>query len=186
MEVQSWQETQRRQAEEAMRQSEALYHSLVEMLPLQVWCKDLESRFTFANRGFCEATGRSLSDLIGKTDFDLFPIELAEKYRQDDQRVLASGQTFEDLEEHLTAKGEKLHVHVVETAHLRRARSDHRDPGHLLGRHRSEAAANRPRPGHGRAGRDEGRRCSSSAAPWPTGGASASESPPDSTVERSV
>ena len=113
MEVQSWQETQRRQAEEAMRQSEALYHSLVEMLPLQVWCKDLESRFTFANRGFCAATGRSLSDLIGKTDFDLFPTELAEKYRQDDQRVLASGQTFEDLEEHLTAKGEKLHVHVV-------------------------------------------------------------------------
>ena len=54
-----------------------------------------------------------MSDLIGKTDFDLFPTELAEKYRQDDQRVLASGQTFEDLEEHLTAKGEKLHVHVV-------------------------------------------------------------------------
>ncbi len=113
VEVQGWQEMLRRQAEDAMRQSEALYHSLVEMLPLQVWRKDLESRFTFVNRGFCEATGRTVSDLIGKTDFDLFPTELAEKYRQDDQRVLTSGQTFEDLEEHLTAQGEKLHVHVV-------------------------------------------------------------------------
>ena len=113
LEVQSWQEIQRRQAEEAMRKSEALYHSLVEVLPLQVWCKDLESRFTFVNRGFCEATGRTVSDLLGKTDFDLFPIDLAEKYRQDDQRVLTSGQTFEDLEEHLTAKGANLHVHVV-------------------------------------------------------------------------
>lgn len=113
LEVQGWQEMQRRRAEDAMRQSEALYHSLVEMLPLQVWRKDLESRFTFVNRGFCEATGRTVSDLIGKTDFDLFPTELAEKYRQDEQRVLTSGQTVEDLEEHLTAQGEKLIVHVV-------------------------------------------------------------------------
>ena len=37
LEVQGWQEMERRQAEDAMRQSEALYHSLVEMLPLQVW-----------------------------------------------------------------------------------------------------------------------------------------------------
>jgi PAS domain S-box-containing protein len=113
MEVQGWQEKQRLQAEELLRQSEALYHSLVEMLPLQVWRKDRESHFTFVNRGFCEATGRRESDLIGRTDFDLFPAELAEKYRQDDQRVLSSGETFEDIEEHVTAKGEKLHVHVV-------------------------------------------------------------------------
>jgi PAS domain S-box-containing protein len=54
-----------------------------------------------------------MSELIGKTDFDLFPVELAEKYRQDDRRVLSGGEAFEDLEEHVTARGEKLHVHVV-------------------------------------------------------------------------
>ena len=113
LQVQNWQEMQRRQAEEAMRQSEALYHSLVEMLPLHVWRKDLESRFTFVNRGFCDATGRTPNDIIGKTDFDLFPAELAEKYRQDDRWVLSSGKTFEDIEEHVTAKGERLLVRVV-------------------------------------------------------------------------
>ena len=39
LQVQGWQDMQRRQAEEALRQSEALYHSLVEMLPLHVWRK---------------------------------------------------------------------------------------------------------------------------------------------------
>jgi PAS domain S-box-containing protein len=114
-EVQGWQETERRQAEEALRQSEALYHSLVEMLPLQVWRKDLESRFTFVNKGFCDATGRSCQDVIGKTDFDLFPAEHAEKYRSDDRRVLAEGKVFQAVEEHVTAKGERLYVHVVKT-----------------------------------------------------------------------
>jgi PAS domain S-box-containing protein len=111
--VQGWQEMQRRQAEEALRQSEALYHSLVEMLPLQVWRKDLESRFTFVNKGFCDATGRTPDDLIGRTDLDLFPAELAEKYREDDRGVLRSGKTFEDIEEHVTTKGERLFVRVV-------------------------------------------------------------------------
>jgi PAS domain S-box-containing protein len=111
--VQGWQELQLRESEEALRESEALYHSLVEMLPLQVWRKDLESRFTFVNKGFCQATGRTASELIGKTDFDLFPAELAEKYRQDDQKVLRSGDAFDDLEEHQTARGERLYVRVV-------------------------------------------------------------------------
>ncbi len=112
-EVQLWQEVQRKQAEEALRASEALYHSLVETLPFNVWRKDVEGRFTFGNRGFCEATKRSLSEIIGRTDFDLFPPELAEKYRRDDVSVIATAKTFDATEEHLTAHGEKLYVRVV-------------------------------------------------------------------------
>ena len=57
LDVQGWQETQRRQAEEALRNSEALYHSLVESIPLSVFRKDLDGRFTFGNRRFCEGHG---------------------------------------------------------------------------------------------------------------------------------
>jgi len=112
-EVQQWQEVQRKQAEDALRASEALYHSLVETIPMNVWRKDAAGRFTFGNQGFCETTKRSLGELIGKTDFDLFPVELAEKYRRDDASVLATGSRFEATEEHLTAEGETLHVRVV-------------------------------------------------------------------------
>jgi PAS domain S-box-containing protein len=114
-EVQHWQETERRKAEEALRASEALYHSLVETLPLSVWRKDLGGRFTFGNRRFCESVGRTLAEVIGKTDADFFPADLAAKYRQDDVRVHQSGQAYETAEEHVTATGQKLFVEVVKS-----------------------------------------------------------------------
>jgi PAS domain S-box-containing protein len=114
-EVQGWQERERRMAEEALRESEALYHSLVETLPLGVWRKDLEGRFTFANKRFCESTGKPLAEVVGKTDFDFYPPELAEKYRRDDARVHASGTVFETTEDHVTAGGQRLIVQVVKT-----------------------------------------------------------------------
>jgi eukaryotic-like serine/threonine-protein kinase len=65
-EVQGWQEFERRKAEEALRDSEALYHSLVESLPCSVFRKDLEGRFTFANQRYCELVGRPLEQPPGQ------------------------------------------------------------------------------------------------------------------------
>src|SRR5664279_3162301 len=94
--------TKRRQAEENLRNSEALYHSLVESLPQNILRKDLQGRFTFANQQFCKILNRSLADIVGKTDFDFFPRELAEKYQRDDQRVMQTGKPYETVEEHLS------------------------------------------------------------------------------------
>jgi PAS domain S-box-containing protein len=105
--------TNRRRTEEALRQSEALYHSLVETLPLCVWRKDRDSRFTFCNPRFCDAFGRPQPEIIGKTDFDFFPRELAEKYRGDDADVLATGKTFETTEDYVNAKGERRLNQVI-------------------------------------------------------------------------
>jgi PAS domain S-box-containing protein len=112
-EVQKWQEVQRQQAEDALRASEALYHSLVETIPMNVWRKDAAGRFTFANRGFCQTMGIPVDDLIGKTDFDLFPTGLAEGYRQGDIRILTTGTTYEAIEEVINAKGERQRIQIV-------------------------------------------------------------------------
>ena len=88
--------TQRRQAEENVRNSEALYHSLVETLPQNILRKDLQGHFTFANQQFCKMLGLPLEAIIGKTDFDFFPRELAEKYQRDDQRVIQTGKTYDN------------------------------------------------------------------------------------------
>jgi PAS domain S-box-containing protein len=114
-EIQGWQEFERRKAEEALRESEALYHSLVESLPCLVVRKDLEGRFTFANQRFCEVLGRPLDQLLGKTDFDINPPDLAEKYCRDDRQVIETGGVFEDIEEHIGVKG-KRYVHTLKTA----------------------------------------------------------------------
>jgi C4-dicarboxylate-specific signal transduction histidine kinase len=56
-----------------------------------------------------------LDQLLGKTDHDLFPAELADKYRRDDQQVMADGKLFETVEETQNAQGEKIYVQVVKT-----------------------------------------------------------------------
>jgi PAS domain S-box-containing protein len=107
--------TDRKQAEAWLRESEALYHSLVEHLPQNIFRKDAQGQFTFANQRFCTILGKPLSDIVGKTDFDFFPKELAEKYRADDANVMATGQIFETVEEHVSPEGAKLYVQVVKT-----------------------------------------------------------------------
>lgn len=107
--------TLRRLAEERVRNSEALYHSLVETLPQNIFRKDVHSRFTFANQQFCQALGRPLEEVIGKSDADFFPAELAAKYRLDDQRIMATGCPFETVEENRRADGDKSYVQVVKT-----------------------------------------------------------------------
>lgn len=89
----------RERAEQAVRDSEALYHSLVDTLAVCVLRKDLEGRFTFANRAFLELMELQPQDVIGKTDYELYPRELAEKYRRDDRRVIETGESFEDVEQ---------------------------------------------------------------------------------------
>ncbi len=107
--------TERKRREEELRNSETLYHSLVETLPQNIFRKDLNERFTFANQRFCQTLGKPLEEILGKTDFDFFPPELAAKYQQDDRRILETGQAFETVEEHVPPGGEKLYVNVVKT-----------------------------------------------------------------------
>ena len=100
--------TERKQAEEALRESQSLYHSLVEVSPLSICRKDLAGRFTFANRRFLEESHITLAELVGKTDFDVHPPELAEKYRRDDRAVMDGGQVQEIIEERAMLGGEAI------------------------------------------------------------------------------
>ena len=105
----------RRKVEQALMESEAFYQSLVETLPLAMLRKDLTGRFTFANRLLCEAFNRPLESIIGHSDHDFFPRELAEKYRADDRYVLEHRSTFETTEEFQTPAGDLRYTHVVKS-----------------------------------------------------------------------
>jgi PAS domain S-box-containing protein len=105
--------TDRRIAEDALRESEAVYHSLVENLPLNVIRKDLDGRIVFANQRFCEDAGMQLKDLIGKTDYDLYPDKLAAKYRGDDKLALESHQVLHEVEQHRGPHGDTMFVEVL-------------------------------------------------------------------------
>jgi two-component system sensor histidine kinase/response regulator len=105
---------ERKRTEEILRNSEALYSSLVENLPVHVIRKDLDGRFTFANKSFCDLLGKPLAEIRGKSDSDFYPPELARKYRQDDQHVAETGEVLECVEEN-KKDGETRHVQVMKS-----------------------------------------------------------------------
>lgn len=107
--------TERKAAEARLRESEALYQSLVENVPQHIFRKDAAGRFTFGNGAFCRSVGLPLAAILGKTDLDFCPPELAEQYRRDDQRVIETGQPFQGEEQYREADGRMVLVHIIKT-----------------------------------------------------------------------
>ncbi len=73
---------------ELRRQSHAL-QALLDNLPHMAWMKDRAGRFIAVNRVVAELSGRPQESILGKTDFDLWPRETAERYHADDEEVIA-------------------------------------------------------------------------------------------------
>lgn len=98
------------------QRSAALYRSLVEVLPMNVCTKDVEGRFTFVNDRYCEEfENMTPADFLGKNDYDLHPADLADKFRADDQRVMALGKSVEMIEDHQPLGGKRITVQVFKT-----------------------------------------------------------------------
>ena len=100
--------------ESALRDSEAMYHSLVEHAPLNIYRKDLEGRVVFGNASYCDGLGFTLEELQGKTDFDLFPEAQASKYVADDAKVIEGGEPLRQVEQHDGLEG-TMYVEVLKT-----------------------------------------------------------------------
>ncbi|HZQ10675.1 MAG TPA: PAS domain S-box protein [Anaerolineae bacterium] len=92
-----------------------LYRSLVEVMPQSMFRKDREGHFIFGNSRYWELLGRRPEEVLGKTDYDFFPKELADKYRRDDQSVMARGETVELVEEHVSAEGKPQVVRTIKS-----------------------------------------------------------------------
>ena len=134
--------TDRVKAERRFQESQAIYHALVESLPINVFRKDSQGRILFANQRFCKEVGLPLEKLLGKTDSELFGKEIGEKYEADDRHVIESGEIFHDIELH-PGDGSVKHVEVLKAPRHRHQRSASWNPGHVLGCYR---------PGRSRAG----------------------------------
>lgn len=84
---------EREQAEQSLRQERNLLTTLIDTLPDYIYFKDAESRFLLANRAVARIMGaRDPKELLGKTDFDFYPQELAAQYYADEQAIIRSGE----------------------------------------------------------------------------------------------
>lgn len=85
--------TERRQLADAQRTTQYHQRSLLDNFPFPVWLKDADNRLLAVNQAYANICGAaSPEELLGKTDVDLWPEDLAKRYLADDQEVLRTRQ----------------------------------------------------------------------------------------------
>jgi len=104
--------TERKQAEENILESKALFEAVVENVPLMIFLKEAtDLRFVIFNRAGEDLLGYDRKDLLGKNNLDLFPPEQAANFMAKDREVLDGEAVALDIPEEpiLTAKkGQRL------------------------------------------------------------------------------
>lgn len=78
-------------AHHQLKKKEALLRSLIDSIPDLIFFKDTDSVYLGFNKAFSEYCGYSEAHMIGKTDYDFAPAEVADFYRHKDREMLASG-----------------------------------------------------------------------------------------------
>jgi len=106
--------SERKRMELMLRANETKFRTLVENIPQKIFLKDRDSRFISVNVNFARDLGLRPEALIGKSDYDFSPKELAEQYRADDQRVMQTGQT-EEVDEKYIQNNCETWVHTIKT-----------------------------------------------------------------------
>jgi sigma-B regulation protein RsbU (phosphoserine phosphatase) len=96
----SWDVSERSQMENALARERFLLKTLMDNLPDHIYFKDRDSRFIAVNRAMAALFGlEDPSDVLGKTDSDLFAPEHAKAALRDEQEILHTGQSLVNMEE---------------------------------------------------------------------------------------
>jgi PAS domain S-box-containing protein len=87
--------TERKQVENALRESQSLYHSFVENMPAGVFRKDSEGRYIFVNTVFCQLKGLRPNEILGKTPQELSKYQATRTsvIKHDNQALMELGET---------------------------------------------------------------------------------------------
>ena len=95
--------TERKQAEEKLRESERFLSKIVEQIPDMIFVKEAQDfRFVRFNKAGEDLLGYSREEMVGKNDYDLFPKDEADYFTGNDQHVLLMNQLSDIPEERYT------------------------------------------------------------------------------------
>ena len=100
----------------ALKERDLRHRTLLHNLPERVVHKDRDSVYLSCNKNFAGDFGMTPEQMVGKTDYDLYPQERAEKYRADDKRIMASGETAEIEERYSTPSTNESVVRTLKAA----------------------------------------------------------------------
>jgi PAS domain S-box-containing protein len=97
--------TERKRAAEALRESEERFRAFMNNSPTIAWMKDEQGRHVYLSEAYERRFGVRLDDWRGKTDFELWPPEVAQEFRKNDLEVLRTGRTIAVVEESPVPEG---------------------------------------------------------------------------------
>ncbi len=100
-------------AEEILRQTQARFRSIVDGLSINLVLKGIDGRRIYANRAYLDLRGITLADIIGKSDADLFPADIAARFREDDRQVIETGKVLHQFEENVSRDGERTWSEMI-------------------------------------------------------------------------
>ncbi len=104
--------TERKLAERELRESEAQLQEFLDNSTALIYLKDLEGRYLRTNRRLAEVFGFEAGRAVGKTDYDLFRREIADRYKANDRQVIEAGQPLHFEETALQADGVHTYISV--------------------------------------------------------------------------
>ena len=87
--------TERKRAEEALRDNIQLLNDIIDGSPSPIFLKDRDGKFITINASLERMLGRSRQELKGKTDYDIAPKEVADYWRSHDAKVMATGKAIQ-------------------------------------------------------------------------------------------
>lgn len=97
--------TERKRAEVELKANHDLLHSIMEGTTDSVFVKDLQGRYLMINQAGAEVLGKSVEEVIGKDDTELFAAEGVREVMEEDREILAAGAT-RTTEDTKTADGQ--------------------------------------------------------------------------------
>jgi PAS domain S-box-containing protein len=106
--------TERKKAEDALRENENKYRTLLVNLPQKIFLRDKKSVYISCNENFARDLKITPEEITGKRDSDFFPGKLARQYRLDDKQIVESGDTRE-IDEKYIEDGQERIVHTIKT-----------------------------------------------------------------------
>lgn len=103
---------ERKEVEKKILDSERRYRMLLENIPQKVFYKDTDSKYLAVNESYANSLGTTPEDMVGKSDHDLYPEDMAKKYVADDKEIM-NGKEILEIEEDFSTPNGDFTVHTI-------------------------------------------------------------------------
>lgn len=107
--------TKQKQAELMLRETLLQQAAILNNIPDMAWLKDTKSRYIAVNEQFAKVSGKTIKEIIGKTDHEIWEKSFADHYVEDDREVIQSGKRKELEETLLDHNGREHWIETIKT-----------------------------------------------------------------------